>query len=97
MNFLAGLRATYSNLSQQVQHRRELLEDTQRDLTEARASRVAARSGSLVSRIGTPEVGIDPVGPSRAAIIFAGAVGGLLAGLGDVTDGPQSSRRSTEP
>jgi uncharacterized protein involved in exopolysaccharide biosynthesis len=82
LNLLAGMRATYSNLSEQVQHRRELLENTQRDLSEARASRVAARSGSLVSRIGTPEVGIDPVGPSRAAIVFAGVVGGLLTGLG---------------
>lgn len=82
LNRLAGLRADYSNLVADVNHRGELLDAARRDLAEARAGQSAAHSASLLSRIDTPDAGTGPVGPSRAMILFAGMFGGLFAGLG---------------
>ena len=79
---LAALRADYSNLVSETQNRAGLLERAEQKLAEARVSRATADVASLIGRIGVPETGVDPVGPSRGMIALAGLAGGLLAGLG---------------
>ena len=79
---LAAVRADYSNLVSQTRSRAALLERAEQKLAEARVSRATAEAASLIGRIGVPETGIDPVGPSRAMIVLAGLAGGLAAGLG---------------
>lgn len=79
---LADVRAVYSNLVAETTHRSELLEQAQRNLSQARASKASADAVSLISRIGTPDTGSRPVGPGRATIALIGIFGGLLAGFG---------------
>jgi len=79
---LAGLRAEYSNLASETRNRAAVLERAEQKLAAARVSRAGADAASLIGRIGRPESGIDPVGPSRAMIVLGGLAGGLAAGLG---------------
>lgn len=79
---LADVRAAYSNLAAETTHRVELLEQAQRNLSQARASKAGADAVSLISRIGTPDTGSRPVGPGRATIALMGICGGILAGFG---------------
>lgn len=81
---LAALRAPYSNLVAEVRQRTAIVEQAQRDLAAARASRDAALSASLISRLDAPQVPDRPVGPSAAVIIAAGTGGGLALGMGIV-------------
>jgi polysaccharide biosynthesis transport protein len=81
---LAAVRATYANEVAEAKSRAALLERAEQNLAEARATRASAKAASLISRIDTPDAGIRPVGPSRAAIALCGVLGGLLAGFGVV-------------
>ncbi len=78
---LAGLRAEYSSLVNDMRHRTTLVEKAQQDLAEARASQAGASTASLLTPIDRPETGNRPTGPSAAVIILAGLVGGLICGL----------------
>ncbi|MBN2293691.1 MAG: hypothetical protein JXM70_14780 [Pirellulales bacterium] len=79
---LADVRAVYSNLAAETTHRAELLEQTERNLSQARASKASADAVSLISLIGTPDTGSRPQGPGRATIVLMGICGGILAGFG---------------
>ncbi len=79
---LAGIRAGYSVQLADAQHRRELVQQAEEELAEARIAQAGAKAASLIARIDAPEAGVHPMGPSRATIALAGCVGGLLAGLG---------------
>ena len=79
---LAAVRATYANEVAETKSRATLLERAEQNLAEARATRAGAKAASLISRIDTPDAGIRPVGPSRAAIALCGVLGGLVAGFG---------------
>jgi uncharacterized protein involved in exopolysaccharide biosynthesis len=79
---LAGVRAEYSNLAYQVENRRTILEDAQRNLAVVTATQATARTGGLIRTVGPIEGSSLPVGPSKKAVVLAGAVGGLLAGWG---------------
>jgi uncharacterized protein involved in exopolysaccharide biosynthesis len=81
---LAAVRATYTNEVAEAKSRAALLERAEQNSAEARATRASAKAASLISRIDTPDAGIRPVGPSRAAIALCGVLGGLLAGFGVV-------------
>ena len=81
---LAAVRATYANEVAETKSRSALLERAEQNLAEARAARASAKAASLISRIDTPDAGIRPVGPSRAAIALCGVLGGLVAGFGVV-------------
>ena len=81
---LAAVRAGYANEVAETKNRAALLERAEQNLAEARATRASAKAASLISRIDTPDAGIRPVGPSRAAIALCGVLGGLLAGFGVV-------------
>ena len=60
-----------------------------------------AKAASLLTCIDSPDAGIRPLGPSRAAIILLGIAGGLLLGFGVVfltvpkaQPGPAAARRT---
>jgi uncharacterized protein involved in exopolysaccharide biosynthesis len=79
---LAGLRAEYSSLVNDMRHRTTLVEKAQHDLAEARASQAGASTASLLTLVDRPETGDRPTGPSSAVILLAGLAGGLISGLG---------------
>jgi uncharacterized protein involved in exopolysaccharide biosynthesis len=79
---LSGLRAHYANAVAQTQNHTALLETARRTLADARASQAAARAASLIDRVGLPDTGLYPVGPSRAVIMLVALAGGLLTGFG---------------
>jgi polysaccharide biosynthesis transport protein len=81
---LTNIRAEYSNLVAQVEQRRGLLEESQRNLAQARAACAAATTSSLLSRVDAPDGGLRPISPSRAIIGLAGLLGSVLAGVGIV-------------
>jgi succinoglycan biosynthesis transport protein ExoP len=80
---LAELRAEYSNRVATVENCRLTLDRARQNLGTARAAQAAAHSGSLVTRLEkSPETGPHPAGLGRTVITGAGAVAGLLLGLG---------------
>jgi len=78
---LAGLRAEYASLVAEVNHRTQLLETVQRELSEARASQAGSQT-SLIAPLDAPTTGPKPIGPSRAIIAAAGAAAGPVLGIG---------------
>jgi len=97
LNRLAQLRAPYTNLVAELRQRAQTHDEAQRALADARASRGAAQTTSLITRIDPPQVGSHPIGPGRLTIVVAGLAGGLLTGAGLValtaTNGPLHGRR----
>lgn len=79
---LAGLRADYSNLVNEVRQCSEILEKSNKALADAKASRVAAQSSSLLTRLDGPQADPRPLGPGKAMIVLGGVLGGLAAGAG---------------
>jgi uncharacterized protein involved in exopolysaccharide biosynthesis len=97
---LAGLRARYSNLVDDLAQSTEIVNEAKQSLVEARASQIAAQSTSLLTRFQSPVAGEHPNGPGKSQIVAAGFVGGLLIGIGLVVLGvptrPSSGRRWTD-
>ena len=82
---LAGLaeqRAEYANRVAAVENSRASLNQARHNLGTAKAAEAAALGASLVTRIGEPETGAHPVGPGRTIITAAGAVAGMMLGVG---------------
>jgi hypothetical protein len=82
---LAGLaeqRAEYANRVAAVENSRASLNQARHNLSTAKAAEAAAQGASLVTKIGQPETGPYPVGPGRTVITAAGAVAGLMLGVG---------------
>ncbi len=79
---LAAIRASYGSNLAEMETRAKLLRQAEDDLSHARAAQVGADAASLIGRIDVPAVGAKPAGPGRKLIVAAGAVGGLLVGLG---------------
>ena len=79
---LASLRAPYANQVAETKKRVELMERAEQRLADARAGQATAKTASLLARIDAPETGARPVGPSRATLLAAGLIGGLVIGLG---------------
>jgi polysaccharide biosynthesis transport protein len=84
LDVLAARRAPYANQLAQTRKCSEMLDRAQQRLSDARASHATAGTTSLISTIDSPDAGTRPLGPSRAAIVVLGLVGGLLAGFGVV-------------
>jgi len=78
---LAAVRAEYANLVAAAKARAETLKAVEHDLAEARASQAAARAGSQINLIDSPDVGTRPLGPGRTTTVLAGVGGGLLIAL----------------
>ncbi len=79
---VASLRARYSNLVDNVRQRTDIVQQAKRDLADARASRNAAQSASLLTRFHEPVTGDGPEGPSDVVIVLSGLLGGLSVGAG---------------
>jgi succinoglycan biosynthesis transport protein ExoP len=79
---LAGIRARYANLSDEVQQRSRMVDQARKELADARASHASAASVSLLTPVDGPETGDRPTGPGRTTIVLAAMVGGLISGLG---------------
>lgn len=79
---LAELRTPYANQVAEMVHRTSLLQQSEQQLSQARASQASAAETSLISRIDTPDTGTKPLGPGRAIIALCGVAGGLFIGLG---------------
>ncbi len=104
---LAGLRARYGNLVAEVDQRSNYVEQSEQELSQARASQASAALVSLVTRIDQPRAGMRPVGPGKKIIVLAGLAGGLLIGMGSVLlmvpqsrgrrrNDPEGGRRATD-
>lgn len=90
---LADIRTKYSRYASEVKHRTVLLEQAERALTDAEASRSAAVSTNLVAKLGPVTVSDNPVGPSTKILALGGGAAGMIIGLGMVflvAPGPKS-------
>lgn len=81
---LASVRTKYAELSAEVEHRTDLLEQAETALSEAEANHSAAVSTSLLAQLGPPLVKDSPEGPSGSVLSFGATVAGLIFGLGVV-------------
>ncbi len=79
---LATIRADYSNVIADVKARSEQVQAADRELAGAKASRDAALTSSLITRLDQPLVGDSPEGPGKASVLMAACVSGLLFGIG---------------
>jgi len=79
---LAELRSKYSHVLGDVEQKQELLKAANQGLAAARASLGRANSASLITRVDQPRAPDHPEGPSRAAILAAGIIGGPVIGIG---------------
>ncbi|MGV3486535.1 MAG: hypothetical protein ACO1RT_19110 [Planctomycetaceae bacterium] len=92
---LAEGRSTYAKIAADVKHRTTLLEESQRVLAEAEASRSASLSTNLLARLGPVATGNLPNGISTSMMTAGSAAAGLIFGLGMVflvSPGPNQSR-----
>jgi hypothetical protein len=81
---LADIRTNYSRYASEVKHRTTLLEQAERALTDAEASRSAAVSTNLIAKLGPVTVSDNPVGPSTKILAVGGGAAGMIIGLGVV-------------
>ena len=81
---IARIRAEYSNVASEVRSRNLQLQEAERELVQARASRDAALTSSLITRLDKPQLGEKPIGPGRTTILAGATVSGLFFGLGIV-------------
>jgi len=81
---LASVRTEYAIIDAEVSHRTTLLEEAERALAEAHASRKAALSTDLVAKLGPPQVSDNPLGPGGTIVAIGSTTAGLLFGLGTV-------------
>ncbi len=79
---LAGLRANYAVLVNDVEQRTNIVQQAKQDLATARATQSSSQATSLITRFQQPQVGDSPVGPGRITIIGIGLIGGLMTGAG---------------
>jgi len=79
---LAELRADYSQMIAEVDHDTSVLQQAESELADARASKAAAVTSSLLNRIDTPDAGTSPIGLSGSLIVLMGTVGGAFVGFG---------------
>jgi uncharacterized protein involved in exopolysaccharide biosynthesis len=79
---LASLRAEYSALNAENQHRTRQLEQAEKQLLDARAAQAGAEATSLAARVGEVDAGSKPIGPGKTTLLLLGIVGGLVVGAG---------------
>ena len=92
---LAEARTEYATISADVKHRTTLLEEAERVLTAAEATRSASLSVNLLSKLGPVTSANSPNGMSTSMLTAGGAAAGLIFGLGTVflvAPGPNQSR-----
>ncbi len=81
---IARIRADYANVASEVRSRNLQLQEAERELVQAQASRDAALTSSLITRLDEPQLGERPIGPGRSTILAGATLSGLFFGLGVV-------------
>ena len=81
---IARIRAEYANVASEVKSRNQQVQDSERELVQAQASRDAALTSSLITRLDNPQLGEKPIGPGRSTILAGATVSGLFFGFGIV-------------
>lgn len=81
MQSIAELRVQYESAAAEVKQRLLILEKGETELAAARA-RLLSSSTSLIQRVDDPIPSVRPLGPGRMTLCAAGAMGGLMIGLG---------------
>jgi hypothetical protein len=81
MTRVAGLRAKYGNLTLETEKQSELLSEAVRDLIDARSQHAAAEATSVLTFIGSPTTGGQPLPPGRMTIAALSLLAGAFAGL----------------
>lgn len=84
LQMLAEARTSYAEIDAELQQRTEQLAAAEQRLVEARASRSAALSTSLVAQLSPPQVSDRPIGPGASTLTFGSMLAGLIFGLGAV-------------
>lgn len=79
---LAGLRAEYSALASDVNHRTSLLEDANRKQAAARGGLAGVDAASLLTLVDQARLSPRPLGLGRTMVTLLGLVGGLAVGIG---------------
>ena len=79
---LAGLRADYGLLVNDVEQRTSIVQQAKQDMASARATQSSSQAASLITRFQKPQVGDSPVGPGRTTIVGIGLIGGFMTGAG---------------
>lgn len=78
---LGSRRALYQNLTTDVAGQTEVLDGALQQLSDAKSHRAGVNSASLLSTLDSAELGAYPLGPSRATIMAAGSIAGLILGM----------------
>lgn len=78
---LGSRRAKYKNLTSNVEGQTEVLDGALQQLADAESHRAGVNSASLLSPLDSAELSVYPIGPSRATIMAAGGVAGLILGF----------------
>ena len=79
---IAGARARYTNLANLALTCSQTLENSKKELADARASQAAARTTDFLTSLDPPVPSDYPVGPGRVAMVLGGALGGFSIGCG---------------
>jgi hypothetical protein len=79
---LAGSRASYANVVADVRNRTSILENAERELAEAEASRRASQASSLIARVDGPVLSDKPIGPGKTSIVGICTLAGFFTGIG---------------
>ncbi|MEX0818183.1 MAG: Wzz/FepE/Etk N-terminal domain-containing protein, partial [Pirellulaceae bacterium] len=99
---LAGLRAKYAVLVNDVEQRTNIVQQARQALASAKATQSSSQATSLITRFQTPQVGDSPKGPGRVTIAGIGLLGGLMTGAGlvflvaPIGPNPRQGRRLTD-
>ncbi len=81
---LALARTDYSKVDAEVTNRTQILEEAERLLADAQATRSAALSTNLLAELGPPQVTDRPIGPGGMTLAAGSSMAGLIFGLGAV-------------
>jgi hypothetical protein len=79
---LTSQRVSYATLEQEVEKKREIFSQSQGRRAEMESLAKTAASADLLTRVGQPQVSTRPDGLGKRALGLAGAIGGLMMGIG---------------
>ena len=79
---LSEQRVPYAKLQEDVMNKTKVHSDVQAKLSRIRSYTSSTENIGLLTRVGEPQVGSQPNGLGRKALILIGLLGGLMIGLG---------------
>ena len=79
---LTEQRVPYAKLQEDVMNKSKVHNEVQAKLSQVRSYTSSAENIRFLTRVGEPQVGSQPNGLNKKALILVGLAGGLLVGLG---------------